>query len=288
LVLGRRSRRLQTVDVFSDTVVQSIRKYTPAMFSHPSRNPSAASAMKRAVILNAVFVTGLMAPPCGPATRGTSRRASGRNLRPDATECHNSSLLIKDLKTAGLWPEVEQKERDLLLAEQVSERQRINASWLAESITCLLWALGMIPELPAYDQEADASFIGRLGSIPQLVPRATLRPKKEIEKQRQIAELWHWRARTQRLQEQECSDGAPAGVPPIEEIIKNIAGRSARLGLLPRPIAADFPALGKPYRDLSSADFATLSSISQERHRAFNWLCGFSPTGRWADTRTDT
>lgn len=41
---------------------------------------------------------------------------------------------------------------------------------------------------------------------------------------------------------------------------------------------------GKPYRDLSSDEFATLLQFRRERHKPFNWLCGYSPIGRWEDT----
>jgi hypothetical protein len=244
--------------------------------------------MKRAIILNAVFVKGMMTPLSDQVRNESSKKTPKRRRGVCETTREAPSLMVRDLKTAGLWPEIEQNERDLLLAERVSERQRIGAGWLAESITCLLWALRMIQELPAYDQEADPSFVGQLSSITELVQRAKLRPKKEIEKQRRIAELWHWRARTRYLQEQRPPDGESEGIPAIEEIIEKIANRDARIGLLPTPIAGDFPALRKPYRDLSSQEFATLDSISQERHKAFNWLCGYSPTGRWEDTRTDT
>ena len=244
--------------------------------------------MKRAVILNAVFVTGMMTPLRDPVRSESSQKTPNEKLGSRETTRKASSVTVNDLKVAGLWPEVEGNERDLLLAVRVSERQRIDASWLAESITCLLWALRMIQELPAYDQEADPSFVGQLSSITELGQRAKLRSKKEIEKQRRIAELWHWRARTRYLQEQGPLDGESEGIPAIEEIIEKIANRDALIGLLPTPIAGDFPALRTPYRDLSSQEFATLGSISQERHKAFNWLCGYSPTGRWADTRTDS
>jgi hypothetical protein len=47
--------------------------------------------------------------------------------------------MVIDLKTAGLWPDVEKDEQKLLLSDRISAQQRIDASWLAESITCLLW-----------------------------------------------------------------------------------------------------------------------------------------------------
>lgn len=244
--------------------------------------------MKRAIILNAVFTTGMMKQWGDSIGSELAGRAPDKEFRKPTGQ--TSSPMVIDLKTAGLWPHVEGNEQKVLLSDRISTQQRIDASWLAESIASFLWALQMIPELPAYDREADPTLTSRLRSesIPELITQARLRPKRDIEKQRQIAELWHWRARTRYLQEQGPLDGESEGIPAIEEIIEKIANRDARIGLLPTPIAGDFPALRKPYRDLSSQEFATLGSISQERHKAFNWLCGYSPTGRWADTRTDT
>jgi hypothetical protein len=74
----------------------------------------------------------------------------------------------------------------------------------------------------------------------------------------------------------------------IEKVIELTASKSAENGDLPRPIGSDFPAMGKPYRDLSPEEFAILTSIAQERHKALNWLCGFSSSGLWADTPTST
>jgi hypothetical protein len=171
-----------------------------------------------------------------------------------------------------------------------SKQQRIDASWLGESIASLLWALQMIPKLPAYDREADPTLASRLRSesIPELIRQARLRPKREIEKQRETAELWHWRARTRQLQELGRFKRRLVNGRTIEQIIRRTAIKGARSGHLPSPVASDFPAMEKPYRDLTSYEFATLTSIAQERHKAFNWLCGSSPTGRWANTRTDT
>jgi hypothetical protein len=246
--------------------------------------------MKRALILNAVLVTGMTTPFVESVNPELNSRISDGRSGDSKTAGQSSSLIVTDLKTAGLWPDLEEDEKKLLLSDRISTQQRIDASWLGESITCLLWALQMIPRLPAYDLEADPTLLSRLRSdaIPELFRQARLRPKRESEKQRDTAELWHWRARTRRLQELGDFDGRLVGGHTIEQIIERAAINGAQRGLLPEPIARDFPARGKPYRDLSSDEFATLTSICQERHKAFNWLCGLSSTGQWADTPTDT
>lgn len=54
------------------------------------------------------------------------------------------------------------------------------------------------------------------------------------------------------------------------------------------PIDGDFPAFGKPFRDVSDEEFLRIRSISQERHKALNWLCGYAPRNCWSDTPTNT
>jgi hypothetical protein len=66
--------------------------------------------------------------------------------------------------------------------------------WLTESIVCFLWALGHIPEMLPYDQQADPELTNKLPSesVELLMNKATLRTSELIEKARDLAELWHW------------------------------------------------------------------------------------------------
>jgi hypothetical protein len=59
-------------------------------------------------------------------------------------------------------------------------------------------------------------------------------------------------------------------------------------GLLEQIIYEDFAVWGKAYRDLSSDEWSEIRFLSLERHRAFNWLCGYASSGDWATTPTDT
>lgn len=63
---------------------------------------------------------------------------------------------IENLRSAGLWSQMSQGERDFIQAGvgKVTEQQRIDASWLAEPLVCLFWALGYMPKLPKYDQQS--------------------------------------------------------------------------------------------------------------------------------------
>ncbi len=212
------------------------RKYTRAMSRRPNRNPSADSVVKRALILDAVLVTG-MTTPVGAVIGDSASWTLQKNLGAWKTSDEALTQMVMNLKAAGLWPHVEEDEQKLLLSDRISKQQRINASWLGESITSLLWALRMIPDLPSYDQQTGPTLAIRIcsKSIPELIRQARLRPRREILKQRQIAELWNWRARTRYLQEQgRLVDESVAG-PTIEQIIERIATRYARIGRLSAP-----------------------------------------------------
>jgi len=61
------------------------------------------------------------------------------------------------LKQASLWSELSPLE--LAYAESLSptDRQRINASWRSEALLVLLWALGLVEQMPALNEQCDTS-----------------------------------------------------------------------------------------------------------------------------------
>jgi hypothetical protein len=262
------------------------------MFFWLKRYPTAASAMKRAIIMKYVFVRALAAPPMDELASVANKWSAEERSQFAAETAQLFRRDVDHLKTVGLWRDVEDDERRFLEAriEQINPQQRIDASWLAEPIVTLLWALQIVRELPAYDQEASHDLVKMLPatSVQDLVKQVRLRPKEEIRRQRDVAELWHWRSRTRKLQEEGRLQGKLPGGQTIEQIIEVAAAKGAKNGDLPASIDSDFPAFGQPYRDVVFEEFARLTSIAQERHRALNWLCGYSPSGRWADTPTDT
>jgi hypothetical protein len=155
----------------------------------------------------------------------------------------------------------------------------VDAVWQAEGLGMLLWALGRI-ELPPYDLAFDHDRL-----FATTLDGANLRSAEEIEQARQIARIWHWRARTSALQ----ADGRaplPERWQSFEQLIATTAVRGHEQGLLPRPLRGDFPAFGKVYRELSRDEGNEAESIAWERHRALNWLCGLGRS--WDETPTDT
>jgi hypothetical protein len=151
--------------------------------------------------------------------------------------------------------------------------------WSAEGLGMLLWALELA-QLPPYDRPFRPE---RLLEAP--LDDGDLRPEEEIERARETARLWHWRARTAALQA-----GGDAELPgqwqSFDQLVGATAMRAHEQGFLPRPLRGDFPAFGTVYRELDEAQQAEAHRISWERHRALNWLCGLGR--QWDDVPTDT
>ncbi len=178
----------------------------------------------------------------------------------------------------------------------MSSRQQIDASWRMETAQVLMWALRLISELPPPDTEADLNLLKSeiLSPPTNFLSSAVLRSQTEIDYARDVAELWHWRSRTEELIRE------PQPFPSHEEIftkqgirsyqdIVRLAARAAHeRGDLHLVIRDDFPVKGKSYAELSPEEWSEVQSISIERHHALNWLCGYSPNNDWDTTPTDT
>jgi len=253
--------------------------------------PDAGAVMARVIILKYLFVKGLATPPpdyLAECQQRWSEAAWHKFL--DGVMTQNAQLIGR-LQGNGLWKAMEYDERRLFEAAptEVNRQTITDLSWLREPIVCLLWALGYIAELLPYDQQADDELTNKLPAEPAeiLVKKAALRPRESIEKQRDLAELWHWRSRTRQLQESGQRFTFP-GDMTIEKVLRISSAKAAVDGMVPAPIGDDFPAFGKPYRDLTPGEYSQATSIAVERHRAFNWLCGLAPNNRWAETPTDT
>ena len=260
------------------------------MFARQKRKaPNTADVVNRAIILKNIFVKGMANPPADWLVEQTKIWKPEESESFFAESRRWSELQKKKLQDSGLWKQMDGSERAFIKASplEITIRMRIDSAWLAESIVCLLWAVGFITDLPPYDQQSNPELTNMLPNE-RATERALLRPMQAIEKQRGIAETWHWRSRTRQLQESGRMPKVLTGGITVEEILRLSASRAAQEGYFSVPIDGDFAALGKAYRDLTSEEFASLTSIAQERHEAFNWLCGYAPDNRWADTPTDT
>lgn len=168
-----------------------------------------------------------------------------------------------------------------------THQERIDVSWRIEALGMIAWALSIIPIAPPYDHVFTPRLVmrplGLLQPTGDFFKMVELRSEQTIEWARHVAELWHWRARTNHIQEKGIQ-------PPGELSFSQIVARTARIahehGDLGPPLSNDFMAYNKPYRLLTDEEFATARSIAMERHYALNWLCGLSDD--WDNVPTDT
>lgn len=201
-----------------------------------------------------------------------------------------AQLRVAALRAGGLWEHATPAEKRFLSASplRADERARVDASWSLEALTPLAWALGLIEDLPGYDALVSPELLGEFPDerAPELAARSRLRPTAEVDRARAVAELWLWRSRTRELIE--ARTPPPRGFRSFDEIVRKAASNAHRNGFLSELIEGDFALLGRAYRDLEPAQFATARSLSIERLRACNWLCGRAPQNRWADTPLDS
>jgi len=155
----------------------------------------------------------------------------------------------------------------------------VDAVWAGEGLGMLLWALELA-QLPPYDRPFDAERL-----VATELDEAILRPLEEIERARETARLWHWRARTAML-ESDGYDELPQEWHSFDQLVGATAMRGFERGLLPRPLRGDFPAFGLVYRELSEEQQDEAYQIAWQRHRALNWLCGLGKS--WDSVPTDT
>jgi hypothetical protein len=191
------------------------------------------------------------------------------------------SKRIGFLRQSGLWDGLEQNEREFLEAgpTEIAMQDILDANWLGESIVCLLWALGSIAEIPPYDHEVSCHIMKDFPKHLPEVPR--LRPVDIIARQREIAETWHWRARTRQLEEAGRIQNMLPGGLTVEKLLQMTSAKAAQAGDFQAPIDGDFPAFGRPYGNLTPEEFSVGMSIAMERHRALNWLYSYAPRNSW-------
>src|SRR5207245_644776 len=146
-------------------------------------------------------------------------------------------------------------EKELLkLKPGIWPRQAIkDASWRAEALGVIAWALNLLDSIPPYDQQhAEASLVRAAEErepTAEFVSSARVRPAAEIRAAREIAENWHWRARTTQNQTDPAKYPPPAGWT-YQKIIRMAAEHWEKQGLF-KAIQDDYPAHGKAYCELT-------------------------------------
>ena len=258
------------------------------------RPPTTKDVAQRAIALSHVVRYAFAIPQRG-------RMKDPASLPPDElAKFRAAAEKVRDEYWASLGPyreELTPKEREFAgtTMETMTARQHVNASWRLESFQVLLWSIGALERLPPWDERAahDLVKVPAAAMGPKFLALSVMRPRTELERQRQLAETWHWRSRTRRLiEEGETFEASPemkkAGLDSYDAIVRFTTKQLEKSGELQQVVDEDFGVGGKAYRDLSDEEWANVTSITVERHFALNWLCGYAPENRWDETPTDT
>ena len=158
--------------------------------------------------------------------------------------------------------------------------------WRTEAVATLLWTIGLLPAMPPYANTMPLdAVISRLDELPLSETAPPLRSEPEIERALELAELWHWRARTEILRRQ----GKPAPADDsYEATVARAMASALEAGLIdPREVANhDFAISAMRYADTDESTFMELSCVAFERHVALTWVN--DPTTAWDTVNPST
>ncbi len=257
----------------SVTKIASTPKKKPAPADSKAKTVAAMAAAQRALCLRAMICRSVVEAKlqCLQANPGMAGHVNPDQLNQDAR--HINEWLANE----SLWHCLSAKEKNLLNAKPGTWKPQAvkDASWRLEALEVISWALGWGQSIAPYDQQINSESF-ELGSptfpaTHALIDAAHLRPEAEILQAREIAEAWLWRARTTRIQKGPEAQPAPEGWT-YEKIIAETARHWEKIGAF-KALDGDYPALGKPYRDLTPSEWETLNSIATERLYGLNWIC---------------
>ncbi len=206
----------------------------------------------------------------------------GDKLHPDwaADLARDSRQWLSDI---GLDDELTDWERRVLDTPfgQVSDLERIDATWLSEAVTVFAWALGKRPE-PEIEEQCDpaveSGLLGFLGPLEETtLHQPTLRSAEELAAYNEFTYAVHWRLRDYQLKQQPYD---------FRTLARETWGDPVhKFGLELQN--DDLAIRGRSISEASESDRRMLTSITRERHRASNWLIGYA-TPDFYEVPTDT
>jgi len=194
-----------------------------------------------------------------------------------------STQILEWLERLDLKKELSEWEKALLTKPfgELSEKDRRDGSWLSEAMVILAWALGKTP-LPSFDAQCDPPDVGScLGFTQPIVETALsspqLLPREQLSEYNEFIYNLHWRVRDHRLR---------GGPYDFESLARKAWGEPIlRHGL--KIIDKDIALGGIPLTQAPESARRSITSITQERHRASNWLIGYASEDFYEVT-TDT
>ena len=191
------------------------------------------------------------------------------------------------LREQGLAFDLTAREAELLDSPlgSIAPESTIEASWQGEALVALAWAIG-VGDMPPVNAISDPR------PVIDVVPRPwdgiqdwlsdpAIVSESEVIRQRELAEIWHWRVTTEVLRRSRSAVDSQ----DYEEAIRDVAGEALDAGLVTTLRDDDLSVHGQSVKELSGDDIEELVAVTGQRLHALNWLCGFGNS--WDDVPLD-
>lgn len=259
--------------------------------------PTAESIARRLIVLKFIVGYAVTTPPRDVMEKMIASLGPGESKEFAAKASDAKESYWGSFREFDWWDSLTPQEQEFANATIITMTvsQQVDFSWRIEALQVLMWALGLVSELPTYDVLATHDLLRVVPGIgdKNFLESASLRSLEDVRRARSTAELWHWRYRTRGLIENNHPfESTPKmkkmGLGSLEDIVRFTAKKSYEDGTIPEIVDEDFGANGKAYRDLTPDEWSTVHSVTVERHYALNWLCGYAPENSWDETPTDT
>jgi hypothetical protein len=161
----------------------------------------------------------------------------------------------------------------------------VETSWQGEALVALAWAIGAL-QMPPVDAPSDPRPILDVvprpwDTIQDWIGDPALVSEIDAVREREVAEIWHWRATTELLRR----DGSAISRRDYESAIAEVAAEALAAGIVPSLRDGDFQVRNRSVTALSDNEVDHLIAITGQRLRALNWLCGFGHS--WDDVPFD-
>lgn len=147
-----------------------------------------------------------------------------------------------------------------------------------DALAALLWVMSNIETLPSpADIDKQGADLGETpepwDDVTQFHQAAVIREEDDVAREREIAELWFWRAA--------LSVDGESRDQEDRQAIRAVANE-ARSAHLVETTKGDFAVGGAPFGGIEQAVKDEILAGTVARLRALNWVCGFGDS--WADT----
>jgi hypothetical protein len=180
------------------------------------------------------------------------------------------------LEDQGLTALATDDEMRLLGSDRLGKEEADVCERALDAIVPLAWSTGLSDDVSITTSLDLAALADLLPMPPERIEpfldQLVMRDEDEIALERERAEIWNWRLAAESIRRK----ARGLALQEIEEAIGEVVLEAAISFALDEADTEDFLVDGVPVSRLDSDRLDSLTVTSEERLRAFNWLCGLT------------